>query len=207
MGRWRRNREESQDAGAPASDDILVRAAQADPTAFAALYDRYVDRVYRYCYRQTGNVAGAEDATSVTFFKALAALPRFNNDVGAFRPWLFAIAHNVVIDQGRAAQRRPESSIDAHLEFESAEPSPETLVIAADERAQLLAAMDELPHDQRRVIALRLAGLSGPEIAAEIDRSPGAVRVAQHRAIGKLRTILGADPINPDACNENGGGK
>ena len=177
MGRWLRNRDKSKEGGAPLSDEELVHAAQADPIEFAALYDRYVTPVYRYCYRQTGHVAAAEDATSATFFKALAALERFSNDGGAFRPWLFAIAHNVVIDQARASQRRPESPIDAHFDLASSEPSPEALTIAADERERLLAAMDELPPDQQRVIALRLAGLSGPDRPAPGDRqAPHAAR-------------------------------
>ena len=82
----------------------LVLAAQRDPLAFAHLYLRYVDAVYRYCHRRLRVKEAAEDATSLVFAKALAALPRYHAELGTFRAWLFAIAHNVVVDAQRAAK-------------------------------------------------------------------------------------------------------
>src|SRR3954471_4499736 len=89
-----------------ADDASLVAQAQADPRAFAQLYDRYVELIYWFCYRRLENVPAAGDATSATFMKALNALPRFNPQGGSFRSWLFAIAHNVVLDHLRQAARR-----------------------------------------------------------------------------------------------------
>lgn len=90
-------------AGGPTgpSDSVLVAAAQADRQAFAPLYDRYLDPVYRYCLRRLGSREAAEDATGQVFAKALAALPGYRDR--SFRGWLFTIAHNVVGD----AFRRP----------------------------------------------------------------------------------------------------
>src|SRR3954468_21415789 len=74
----------------------LVAIAKRDRAAFAPLYRRYVDPVYRYCDRCLGNREAAEDATSLTFTKALAALASCRDD--KFRSWLFSIAHNVIVD-------------------------------------------------------------------------------------------------------------
>jgi RNA polymerase sigma-70 factor (ECF subfamily) len=181
------------DAGAPADDVQLVRGAQADPKAFAELYDRYVDPVYRYCYRRLGNVAAAEDATSTTFFKALNGLVSLDPLAGSFRSWLFAIAHNVVLDQLRLRQRRPEAPIDLIAERAGDEPSPADQVVQLDERRRLRRAVAMLSDEQQQIIELRLAGLNGPEIAAALGRSAGSVRTAQHRAIARLRALLGSD--------------
>ncbi len=77
----------------------LVARAQREPQAFAPLYARYAEPVYRYCYRRLGSPEAAADATSQTFAQALAALPRYR--AGSFRAWLFAIAANVVADAHR----------------------------------------------------------------------------------------------------------
>src|SRR5215218_4502674 len=74
----------------------LVAIAKRDRAAFASLYQRYVDPIYRYCDRCLGNRDAAEDATSLIFTKALAALATCRDD--RFRSWLFTIAHNVIVD-------------------------------------------------------------------------------------------------------------
>ena len=88
-------------ARAPVGEDdaALVARAKADPRAFAPLYRRYVDPVYRYCYRRLGNREAAEDATSLVFARALAVLPKCRDET--FRSWLFAIAHNVIANDLR----------------------------------------------------------------------------------------------------------
>ena len=92
-------------AGILDGDARVVALAKSDPRAFAPLYARYFDPVYRYCYRRLGNPEAAADATSHVFAKALAALPGYREDAPSFRSWLFAIAHNVISDDLRA--RRP----------------------------------------------------------------------------------------------------
>ena len=181
------------DADRSATDARLVELAQADSHAFAHLYDRYVEPIYGYCYRRLGNVAAAEDATSTTFFKALNALTRFRQTSGTFRSWLFSIAHNVVLDQYRASNRRPERPLEEAGEVYDRSPSPEELTVIADEQRRLRQALGALTEDQRQVIELRLAGLDGPEIAQALGKSHSSVRTAQHRALQKLRAVLSAE--------------
>ena len=87
-------------------DEQLVAAAQANPHAFTCLYERYLERIYRFCYNRLGERQAAEDATSEVFLQALAHLPAYRS--GTFAAWLYTIARNVVIAHYRR-QRRNES--------------------------------------------------------------------------------------------------
>ena len=186
-------------ATATGSDGELIRAAQADPAAFAALYERYVDAIYRYCVSRVGSPADAEDATSVTFARALGALPAYRPHPElageGVRSWLFTIAHNVVVSSYRS--RRPTSPLADADRLVDPDPPPEEQAIAAERRDVLRGAIARLPDDQRRVVELRLAGLSGPEIAAVLGRSTGASKMLQFRAIDRLRDLL-ADRLAAD---------
>ena len=172
------------------SDDALVAASVSDRQAFALLYDRYVDRVYRYCYGRLGDREEAEDATSLVFARALAALPTHRG--GSFRSWLFAIAHNVVLNARRDADRA-HSLIVAH-EVVDPGPQPEDLAEHAERRRSVQRALNDLPEEQRRVVELRLAGLTDPEVARVLGRSHESVRTTQRRALARLRTLLNVCP-------------
>jgi RNA polymerase sigma-70 factor (ECF subfamily) len=170
------------------ADDVeLAARAVLDRAAFGVLYDRYATAVYRYCYRRLGERTAAEDATSGTFVRAIEALPSFRG--GSFRAWLFAIAHSVVVNGTR---RRAERALGDTFDVADPAASPEEMAIAADDRRQVVALLASLPEDQRRVIELRLAGLSGNEIAESIGKSVAAVKMLQHRAMQRCRRTLAA---------------
>jgi RNA polymerase sigma-70 factor (ECF subfamily) len=171
----------------------LVAAAQADPRALAPLYARYFDPVYRYCRRRLGDRDAAADAAGQVFAKALAALPRYRDRGergGSFRAWLFAIAHNTITDGFRARPPDAPLAAAAFLADGARERSPEEAALAAETRRSLHDVLAGLPVDQRRVVELRLAGLTGPEIAAALGKNLGAVKIAQHRAFARLRVLL-----------------
>lgn len=188
--------EEARLRDAAAAEAALVAHAKRDRAAFAPLYARYVGPVYRYCYRQLGSQEAAEDATSQTFTKALAGLHTCRDD-DAFRPWLFAIARNVVTDSYR--RRQPEARLEHAPERADHALGPEALAIAADERRSLHALLATLPESQQAVVQLRLSGLTHPEIAAVLGRSHTSVRTLQSRALARLRTILVPDPDAEEA--------
>lgn len=171
-------------------DATLVARARRDRAAFAVLYRRYVEPVHRYCHRRLGDRAAAEDATSTVFLKALASLPAYRDD--SFRGWLFTIAHHVVVDALRA--RRPSSPLAAAEAVADTEPSPEELALGGEARGQVRDLLALLSPAERRVVELRLAGLTGPEIARVLGRTTNAVDVAQHRALNRLRAALGPEP-------------
>jgi RNA polymerase sigma-70 factor (ECF subfamily) len=177
-------------SGIPDEDVRLVVLAKADPRAFAPLYARYFDPVYRYCYRRLGHPEAAADAAAQVFAKALAALPGYREDAPSFRSWLFAIAHNVITDDLRA--RRPVAPISAAVEVAAIGPSPEDVALTNEAGCMVRALLSSLPADQRQILELRLAGLTGPEIAAALGRSLGAVKIAQVRACARLRARFDA---------------
>ena len=160
------------------SDERLAARCALNPAAFGALYDRYVGRVYRYCARRLATVEAAEDATSQTFMEALRSIGRYQADRATFRTWLFAIAHHVVVDQLRG--HRPTAPLDADQPADAGD----------DSRSEVDELLMRLPDDQRQVIELRLVGLTHKEIGAVLGRSHGAVRVAHHRAMERLRTLV-----------------
>jgi len=170
------------------ADSRLVALAREDPTAFAELYRRYLSLVYAYCWRRLGSREAAEDATSQIFVKALVALPQYRGD-RSFRSWLFAIAHNEVVDHYRA--QRPSRPLEDASQISDRTESPEDLGILAADGAALRAMLSCLTPDQAQIIELRLAGLSETEIAQVLNRRPGAIRATQFRALGRLRVLLG----------------
>ncbi|MFL5758919.1 MAG: RNA polymerase sigma factor [Thermomicrobiales bacterium] len=167
--------------------EIVHIVSRHDSEAFATLYRQHVDPIYRFCYRRLGTKEAAEDATSQVFAKALSGLADFRG--GSFRSWLFTIASNVVADVGRAS--RPTAPIEAAASVIDPAPGPEEETIASDEAQKLRALLAALPSEQRRVLELRLAGLSGVEIALVLGRSHGTVRNLQHRTLIRLRELMG----------------
>ena len=171
------------------SDAVLVAQARHDREAFAALYNRYFDAIYRYCFVRLGSAERAEDATHQVFVRAMEAVERYQ-EAGRFRSWLFTIAHNVVASELTVRSGgAPGELIDGVIDPAA---GPEADALATVERQTLRAALAQLPPDQRHAIELRLAGLTGREIARELGRSHEAVKMLQQRALTRLRLELGA---------------
>lgn len=170
------------------TDAALVARAQHDRHAFGALYDRYFDAVYRYCFVRLGGAEWAEDAAHQVFVRALEGVSRYQES-GRFRSWLFTIAHNVVVDE--LAMRPQRLTHDELDRFTDPTPGPEADALAAVELQRVRSALAQLPPDQQRAIELRVAGLTGREIARELGRSHEAVKMLQQRGLIRLRTLLG----------------
>ncbi len=170
----------------------LVAAAQRDPAAFGPLYERYVDRIYRYVYRRVGNHAEAEDLTAQTFQQALAALPSYEWRGVPFGAWLYRIAANNIARRGRVGGREVTvEDIGAYLRDDAAEDDPAELIERAAGSGELLAALRALPLDQQRALVLKFArGLTNLEIGEALGRTEGAVKQLVHRAMVTLRAQL-----------------
>src|SRR6476661_10200744 len=138
------------------SDDRLAkRAVKGDERAFAAIFDRYHQSLYRYCLAIVGNSQDAQDALQNTMVKALRALPGEQRRI-ELKPWLYRIAHNESIELLR--RRRETRELDA----EQAAPGAGLAAEAASRERlrRLLSDLDELPERQRGVLVMReLAGL------------------------------------------------
>ena len=180
---------------------ILVEAAQRDPSRFAELYERNFDRVYAYVSRRLTDRSAVEDVTAEVFRRALANLGRFEWRGSPFVAWLVRIAANAVTDHWRRVSReQPMLEADGP---ESA-PSDPASIDAVERRALLFRLVRSLPADQRRVIEMRFAQEKGVrEIARELNRSEGAVKQLQFRAIQNLRAQLQESPEKKKSSEAN----
>lgn len=171
------------------ADAALVERARHDPEAFAVLYDAFALPVYGYCLARLGHREAAEDATSLVFAKALAALPRYRG--GSFRGWLFTIAHHTVVDGLRARCR--EAPLDLAVEPVDPDDGPEEAFVEAEAGREARLLLRALTPSQRQVVELWLAGLSDDEIAAVTGRSTAATRMHRWRAAERLRDAAARD--------------
>jgi RNA polymerase sigma factor (sigma-70 family) len=177
----------------PAEGELVLRAQRGDDGAFAELVRPHEEVAFRLAYVIAGSAAEAEDAVQDALVKAWRALGRFRRG-SPFRPWLLRIVANEARNRRRSSGRRAALALRAAREVGSADaaPSPETAVLAADERARLLAALDGLPEDARVVLACRfLLDLSEAETAAALDVRPGTVKSRTARALDRLREAYG----------------
>ena len=165
-------------------DRLLLEAAQADPARFVDIYERHVDRVYAYVSRRAGNRAVAEDITSQVFEQALRTLGRFEWRGVPLAAWLYRIAANALADHWRDRRR------------DAADPPPDVPgageLDEIDRRLALNRQIERLPDLQRQVIQMRFVEeKSIRDVAAALERSEGAIKQLQLRALENLRKSMG----------------
>jgi RNA polymerase sigma-70 factor, ECF subfamily len=172
-----------------ADERLLVEAAQRDPSRFADLYERHFERVYAYVVYRVRNRDAAEDLTSEVFHKALANIRKYEWRGAPFGAWLLRIAANAIVDRAKRSAREVVDS--DRVPEASAEPD----VAVAEEWATVFRLIQDLPADQRTVVVSRyIDERSIKEVAAQLNRSEGAIKQLQLRALQALRTRLeGAD--------------
>ncbi len=165
-------------------DAALVRAARWDRGVFAALYRRYVDRIYRYVYSRVGRKADAEDLTARVFTEALEGLDGYREQ-GEFSAWLFTIAHRRVVDHYR--RKRPTRPLDEALDTVGDGPNPLAEVVREERLERLAGLVNGLDEEKQELLPLRFAGeLTYREIGEIVGRSEGAVKMAIHRLLRRL---------------------
>jgi RNA polymerase sigma-70 factor (ECF subfamily) len=179
-------------------DELVMRAMSGDRDAVAQLLEVIRPLVARYCRGRLGPVdrsyLSADDVAQEVCLAVLTALPNYRVQGKPFLAFVYGIAAHKVIDAHRAVTRgRTEPVADVPERIET-EAGPEQRALHGEMSAQLRALLDELPEKQREILVLRIVvGLSAEETAEIVGASPGAVRVAQHRALGRLRKNLPPD--------------
>lgn len=174
------------------TDAQLITQAATDPAAFATIFDRHYDIVYRYAAARLGQHDGEEIAAQ-TFLVALEGIDGYDLSRPNARPWLFGIATNLVRHHHRSAGR----TLRAHARLRAGLKRPdddETSAIDLRQDARpALAAIGALPRGERDVLMLFVwADLSYDEIAAALGVPVGTVRSRLHRARTTLRGHLAA---------------
>jgi RNA polymerase sigma-70 factor (ECF subfamily) len=169
-------------------DDGLIRATQeGDREAFAALVERYWERLYRWLYHLTRNQHAAEDLTQETFLKAFSALQRFRAGTN-FAAWLFRIAHNNFANYYRLTQR---GSRPLPHDLPARGQGPREEVEARETMRSLAKAVARLPTDFRAALLLRVEeGLSFREIAEVMGLTEETARWRVFKARQKLLSVL-----------------
>jgi RNA polymerase sigma-70 factor (ECF subfamily) len=170
---------------------LVHQARQGDKQAFGELYELYAPRVYRFFAAHLDNNQDAEDLTGEVFIKVWRALPGYRERGVPFGGYLFRIARNALIDQYRRSGRKSNPLPIDETRLPDPDANPAQLLGASLERRQIRQKLAQLKEDYRTVLTLRfLSDLSPDEVAVAMSRSPGAVRVLQHRALAALRKLL-----------------
>ncbi len=170
---------------------LLEQARRFDPDALRALHNRLYEPVYRYVHFKVSDPQASEDLTSEVFLRVLEALKKGKMWKTTPDAWIFGIARNVVADHYRKAGRRPEVALDERL----AMPDEQNLtqrVVVAEQHEELAKAITTLTDEQRDVVLLRfMEGLSINDVAEVLNKTPGAVKGLQHRALRALAEAMG----------------
>jgi RNA polymerase sigma-70 factor (ECF subfamily) len=173
----------------PDEADLIRKAKSGDARAFGRLYDATLDRIYRYVFFRVTDTELAEDLTSQVFLKAWENLGRYKPG-GPFVAWLYTIARNTVIDHYRTRKQ----SVPLDQAVIKLDPALDEKVDLKHDIGILQEAMQELTDDQREVLTLRfLAEMETGEIAERMQKSEGAIRALQMRALQALAKAMGTD--------------
>lgn len=180
------------DAGEGQRLIALVELARGgDTEAFGLLYDHYQTSVYRFLYYRLGSVTLAEDLTSETFFRALRGMAAFRWQGKDFGAWLMTIARNLTMDHYKSGRTRLEFTTEDMSAHDATTEGPESEVLASLTNESLLRALRDLPDEQQECLVMRfLQGLSIAETARVLERSEGAVKQLQLRAVRNLAKLL-----------------
>lgn len=166
---------------------FVERAQAGDRTALEELYLIHFDRIYSYLHMIVGNRHDAEDLTTQTFLRMLESIGKFRFQSAPFSAWLFRIAHNLSMDHFRANRRwQPEEEVPEPIGSE--EHSAEDEAFQAIGRKSMLDLIDSLSQEQQQVLTLKFVfNFSNGEAATILDKTEGAVKSLQHRALVSLQ--------------------
>jgi RNA polymerase sigma-70 factor (ECF subfamily) len=178
--------------------DLIKRAQKGKVEAFGVLYERYAATIFRFVYSQTLNRWDAEDMTADVFLKAWQALPQYQDQGFTFSPFLFRIARNTLIDSRRKRKITKEiSEFEMRNIPEPLSSEPDSILSKETRHHELVSILNQLREDYRTVIILRFfIDLSPEEISHVMERSVGAVRILQHRALRALRKLIPPESID-----------
>jgi RNA polymerase sigma-70 factor (ECF subfamily) len=181
-------------------DELVARAMTGDPQAVGTVIALIRPMVVRYCRARLGRVdrssVSADDVAQEVCLAVLTALPGYRVQGRPFLAFVYGIASHKVIDAHRAATRnRSEPVADVPDAVEVAD-GPEQRALRVELSSEVGKLLDTLPDKQREILVLRVVvGLSAEETAEAVGSTPGAVRVAQHRALARLRKSMPEEEV------------
>jgi RNA polymerase sigma-70 factor (ECF subfamily) len=178
-------------------DDDATAAVRGDRAALARVLEAIRPIVVRYCRARVGasqrGYASADDVVQVCL-AVITALPRYRDQGRPFLAFVYGIASHKVADAHRSAARNWAEPVAEVPDTATASDGPEQRALDSEAGARMAALLDTLPERQREILVLRLVvGMTAEETAAAVGGTAGAVRVAQHRGLAKLKETLAAE--------------
>jgi RNA polymerase sigma-70 factor, ECF subfamily len=176
-------------------DAVVAEAVAGDRDALREVLETIRPIVIRYCRARVGTIErsglSADDVAQEVCLAAVMALPRYRDRGRPFLAFVYGIAAHKVADAYRAAGRDLAYPTDSIPERRSAEAGPEQTAIDTDSVTRMSELLKVLPDKQREILILRVVvGLSAEETASAVGSTAGAVRVAQHRALARLKSEI-----------------
>ena len=180
----------------PEADALVRDAIDGDTEAFALLFRVTLPSVYRYLYGRSGDAALAEDLAQDSYLRAMRAVrTSFSGGSSEFLAWLIRIARNRFLDHVKSGRVRWEVVVE-ETPITLATGDPETEALSTVESADLKRALSRLTADQQEILYLRFfQGLAITEVATATQRTEGAVKALQFRALRALARILESDGL------------
>jgi RNA polymerase sigma-70 factor, ECF subfamily len=179
---------------------LVAKAARGDGRAFAKLYDAFADRVYGFVRGRVRDERDAEELTETVFLKAWQALPGFEERGVPFAAWLLRIARNAIVDGHRRSTREPAWAAAEEADDLADEVRLDEEVFRRLDGERVRGALALLTEEQYSVVAMRfLMGLTLRDTAAAMDRTEGAVKALQHRALRTLARLLAEESDDASA--------
>ncbi len=174
--------------------ELVTRAIQGDSEAFGELYLVFLDPIFRYIYLRTGDTNDAEDLAEQVFLKAWQALPGYKQQGFPFSCWLYRIAHNLIVDYHRRRKSTLPWQVSPSEDPDESSPVGSTSLPDQDESISLAAAISNLSDEQQQVIVLRFVeGMGYEELSPILNKSEGACRMIQNRALKALYSLMNRD--------------
>ncbi|MDT7730605.1 MAG: polymerase sigma-70 factor, subfamily [Mycobacterium sp.] len=178
-------------------DAVVAEAVAGNRDALREVLEIIRPIVVRYCRARVGATErsglSADDVAQEVCLAAITALPRYKDQGRPFLAFVYGIAAHKVADAHRAAARNRAEPTDVVPERLSMEAGPEQMAIDSDSAARMNRLLAVLPEKQREILILRVVvGMSAEETAEAVGSTAGAVRVAQHRALARLKAEITA---------------
>jgi RNA polymerase sigma-70 factor (ECF subfamily) len=180
----------------------MLRFQSGDRSAFALLVRRHQSRLYNFALRHLGNGSAAEEIVQDAFVRVVRSAGEFKHEA-RFSTWLYTIARNLCVDEGRKRSHRRHPSLDQPQRSEQGEgptlgeqttdggPSVERAAVSAEIRVRVLEAVDQLPDEQREVFLMReVSSLPFKEIAEIVGVPENTIKSRMRYALERLQTAL-----------------
>ena len=170
---------------------LIQMAKGGDAEAFGLLYERHSHRVFRFLYAHLDDRQDAEDLMEEVFMRVWHTIAGYHEKGVPFLAFLFRIARNGLIDHYRKSKPSRQIASFDELSLRDCQPEPGERVATTLEYLEVQQVLGKLREDYRTVLVLRLLSELSPEETAQVmQRSIGAVRVLQHRALSAMRELL-----------------